>query len=939
MTGPGTGPRRQAARADGRPFVVAASRAARLVVLAALLPHSLAAQDPRQIALLKGRIGVEPQPGSLLATPARLTVSGLPLADALSRLAERSRVQIAFSPTLLPEDHQVECDCADLNTARALDQLLEDTDLGYVELGSQVVVVPRADPEIPHWDGKTRDLVHATATLAGVVRDSVDLEPVALARVTVTPAGGETVVASGVSDRYGAFVVPGVPAAGPVRVEVGTLGYAWTHTYDALPTAPIRALLSPAPIGLDSIDVIGSDRTGDPMSFSRDAFVIDTALLRSLPTMLDTDALRATAVSPSASAPSDYTSVPFIRGGASDGTPVLLDGMRLFNAFHLGGFVSAINAEVVKRLTVLAGSGGDGLAIGSLSGAIDIATRDGSRDRRRMAGSVGLASSRFSVEGPIGESVSYLVGGRRTHPGIFIGMVALGLKKMGVVEEQHPHSLDDLHAYSFQNLYAKVTTDLGGVRRLSVSGYLNSESVSKFYDFRNLKNSLTLGSVAFSAHYRDRLGAGGIIDANLGHSRFTSDLLSQWQGDPPAPDTMPFGNGSMSETRADLRVAWHVGGATIRVGTQATRFHGHHVSILDKAKLGWGVLRGIADVLPQLALRDDRWRLVAYSSVEVPLRSGFSTRGGLRVDRFQGLATTLSPFAELSYTGSWWNARISGSRSYQALASLRNEETLLASLLAYDLLLPVGEAPVPRNTEFSIGWEGTRGKLRVRLDAYTRNLDHLRLPDPGANPGTGTVLVDPSLWELATGTARGIEATWSWTRDRRLSVLGSYRWARVSRTVGPRTYTPRFHRDHEFELGSSYTRGASSWSARVSLGSGQPQTPWLVIVRADVRPDLDSTRTVVRAVLLGGEYNSAKLPYYARIDVGWRRESEVSWFGGGSVVPYVTVANLLNRRNVVGWRPARPPTTCAFHCTNVFEDKAYRRQLPMIPFVGVEFRF
>lgn len=62
-------------------------------------------------------------------------------------------------------------------------------------------------------------------------------------------------------------------------------------------------------------------------------------------------------------------SVPFVRGGTSDGTPVLLDGVRLFNAFHLGGLISAINPEPVERATLLAGSGGEGLAIGSLSGA------------------------------------------------------------------------------------------------------------------------------------------------------------------------------------------------------------------------------------------------------------------------------------------------------------------------------------------------------------------------------------------------------------------------------------------------------------------------------------------------------------------------------------------------------------------------------------------
>lgn len=42
------------------------------------------------------------------------------------------------------------------------------------------------------------------ATLSGVVRDSVDLEPVAYARVTVAATAGEAAAAAGVSDRYGA---------------------------------------------------------------------------------------------------------------------------------------------------------------------------------------------------------------------------------------------------------------------------------------------------------------------------------------------------------------------------------------------------------------------------------------------------------------------------------------------------------------------------------------------------------------------------------------------------------------------------------------------------------------------------------------------------------------------------------------------------------------
>jgi len=624
-------------------------------------------------------------------------------------------------------------------------------------------------------------------------------------------------------------------------------------------------------------------------------------------------------------------SVPFVRGGTSDGTPVLLDGVRLFNAFHLGGLFSAVNAEVVERATLLAGSGGDGFAIGSLSGAIDIATRDGSRERMRTSGALGAASSRLSVEGPAGESVSYLVDGRRT----WIDGLTLALDGMGVIEGHVP--------YFFQDLHAKVTADLGGVRRLSVSGYANSESLDDVDAREEVTRQLEMkwGNTAFSAHYRDRLGANGIVDATLGHSRFVGDQIrvedypratddGGMVYDPP-PDTGMFGHGSMGESRADLKVTVHATGATIVAGARATRFEADHDYRFSEDcydGCSWNLM-DLTDFFHPLVLREARWRLAAYSSVDVPLRRGFSARGALRLDRFPGLATVLSPFAELGYAASWWDARISAARSHQALASLRNEESLFASFLAYDLLAPVSEPPIPSNTEFSAGWEGSRGRLRVRLDAYARVLDNLRLPELGDDPIEVAVLGNPAQWKPAGGTARGIEASWSWLPERGFSALGTYRWAGVSRTVSSRTYTPRFHREHELELGASYVRGTSSWSARFSWRSGQPVTPLLAFVTFAVPPPWSHEFGSLSRVFKGG-YNSERLSRYARMDVGWRRESEVSWFGGGMVTLYASVANLLNRPNVVGWKPETVHGGIA---------KVSERQFPIIPSFGAEFRF
>ncbi|MCY3546111.1 MAG: TonB-dependent receptor [Gemmatimonadetes bacterium] len=757
------------------------------------------------------------------------------------------------------------------------------------------------------------------ATLAGVVRDSIDLEPVAFAQVSVVAGDA---AGAGSSDRFGAFVMPNIPSGQSFRLEVTAFGYEpWVRSYDRLPVEPVRVLLHPSPIALEGIEVLTQGRAGDPISLSRDAFVVDSALMRTLPTILETDVLRATAVSPSASAPSDYAAIPYVRGGTSEGTPVLLDGVRLFNAFHLGGFLSAVNAEVVERATLLPGYGADVLEVGSLSGAIDIATRDGARDGRHMAGSVGLASSRLSLEGPVGEGLSYLVDGRRTYIDGFTRLLEEG----GFIEQHVP--------YFFQDLHAKVTKDWGGLRRLSVSAYANSEALGHFDSQRTRTLDLQWGNAAFSIHYRDKVGAKGLLDATVGRSRFSSNLLGLGGGQASylngvlleyeAPiDTLLSGIGSMSEDRADLRLTWHAGRATVVAGAQATRFSAAHRYDLDdefEADDGY--------FFSPLDLRQRRWRFAGHSSVDMELGGRLSSRAGLRVDRFAGLATTVSPFAELSYTGSWWDARLSASQSRQTLASVRNEEALGASFLAYDLLVPVSSGPVPRNTQFSVGWEGAGRGLRIRVDAYARTLANLRLPALGEMPVTAAALGDPSLWEVASGTARGIEASWSWQGGRGLAALGSYRWARVSRTVGDRTYTPRFHREHEFEFATSYTRGTSSWSARFSLRSGQPTTPLEAIVPVERHPF-----GTVQFVPLGGRYNSGTLPHYARVDVGWRRPKQVSWFGGGSVVPYLSVANLFSLPNVVGLQVKSEGADGAV-------KRVYLPQLPMIPFVGVEFRF
>ena len=765
-------------------------------------------------------------------------------------------------------------------------------------------------------------LVLQQSSFIGVVRDSTNSEPVAFARVTVTDE--ETGVRETVADRFGAFVLAGLEP-GEAAVEVRALGYKlWRGEYRELPTAAVRVLLQRSPVPLDSIVVGAEIRAGNPLSASRGAFLIDSALVRVQPVILETDVLRSTLISPSASAPSDWVSVPYVRGGASYGTPVLLDGVRLFNPFHVGGFLSAFNAEAISRVTLLTGSSGDAQSIGSLSGAIDIATRDGDRERRRIGGSLGIASTRLSVEGPIGRSVSYLVDARRT----YIDLVTKGLEGMGVMERGWPYSFGDVHA--------KITADLGGVGRLSFTGYLNDEALEtqpsiNSQGFITESSTVGWGNGAIAAHYRGRIGAGTLFDVTVGHSGFSGDYV--FHGPPhalglPREDTVAIALGRMSESQLDVRVAHFVGLITMNTGVQARRFHTDHIGY------GTGTDGGHPDGLfGPFRVNRKQTRLAGYANARLALSSRWFARVGARADHFPGLETTLAPFLELAHEDTSWNAWVTTSRSYQALSSLRNDESLFSSLLAFDLLVPVATGPIPQNTELTIGWAGRQGTLQVRLEAYTRSLKDLRVLPLGFNPAQEPILGDDSRRVVGRGAASGIETSVSWAGWRGVGVVGSYRWATASRTVAEATFTPRVHRDHEGEVSASWTRGTSTWSLRFSARSGQPWTPVLAVFPfVDYRsPDSDASIITDDVTHLAGPYNSERLPPHVRIDVGWRSSKSVGWFGGGTLRPFVSVANLFSLPNVVGALPDRE-----FGRTSEF---VFAPQLPMLPFAGLEFRF
>lgn len=151
----------------------------------------------------------------------------------------------------------------------------------------------------------------------------------------------------------------------------------------------------------------------------------------------------------------------YVRGGASDQNLVLLDEAIVYNASHLLGFFSAFNSDALKDVTVFKGTQPAQYG-GRLSSALDIRMKDGNKQQIEASGSLGLISSKLSVEGPLKENKgSFFISGRRTYADLFL-------------------QLDNRYKGSqlyFYDINTKLNYNIGKKDALYLSGYFGSDKL------------------------------------------------------------------------------------------------------------------------------------------------------------------------------------------------------------------------------------------------------------------------------------------------------------------------------------------------------------------------------------------------------------------------------------------------------------------------------
>lgn len=137
--------------------------------------------------------------------------------------------------------------------------------------------------------------------------------------------------------------------------------------------------------------------------------------MRKLPSVMgEVDILKGILTMPGVNTAGE-ASVGFnVRGGAADQNLILFDQNTLFNPSHLFGFFSSVNSDMVQGVELYKAGIPASLG-GRLSSVLQVTPKLGRTDKIGGSGGIGPLTSRLSLDGPIGEKTTFIVGGRMTY--------------------------------------------------------------------------------------------------------------------------------------------------------------------------------------------------------------------------------------------------------------------------------------------------------------------------------------------------------------------------------------------------------------------------------------------------------------------------------------------------------------------------------------------
>lgn len=701
------------------------------------------------------------------------------------------------------EGKRVSAVCADCALDEALERVLAGTGLTWIRTGNQVILMKRTIAPQP-----------VVATISGSVTDSITGQHIAGATVVLEQ---ETTATTGTVRRwcptndFGFYAVRRVPP-GAYIVEVRALGY-----------SPVRQLLS----------VAGADPIRMDVAMRPEEIRLQEVTIEGHRTALSTS--------------DGYARGIYISSAPTDQTQYVLDGARIYNPSHFGGVLSTFNEDILTDVDVTMGGLPPSYG-GRIGGILDLAMRDGSRQRLSGSAGTGSLGSSLALEGPIGQKTAFLFSWRRGYPDPAVPFLS---------DYGTPSPLGSTE------VLARVSHRLSGSQQVSISGYAGTDAYDARFEEPGLQLSNNFGwnNRALSVRWSGIALPSLFLSAGAAYTGYGFSLEHIVSGDQAGSGA---GRAVSDFDIDDFSIRAHADhyyddSHTVRGGVE-----------LVHRRIDGDISRSSTQIAPISFQDASTWELSVYVQDQWAIAPGVSAGLGARATSYtgnQGSASAIDPrFSLLISLGD-------DARLFAAFTSVTQFVHTYRNSGVFLLYPPTFQYPSTETTRPTSSMKATLGvQTNVASDAYAlgaeafyRVMDNVHgflAPSISAPP--------PSLTDaihFGSGLAYGLE----------LSIIrrvGNFRWA-LGYTLawaeetyadinGGNPIPSQFDRRHELQ-GTLSWEPAEGWNVGALFVLASDETRSL----ESLAPSEDASLGATGALAVRGivDVNGSRMPGFQRLEV------------------------------------------------------------------------
>ena len=793
-----------------------------------------------------------------------------------------------------------------------------------------------------------------TASINGFVRDDASGEPISYANVFLS---NSSIGAATNSDGY--FVLSGIPL-GLYEVNATMIGYAvFKEKVDLLNGESVRLEIRLMEEAIKGTEVlVTAERQKFERSMESSQIALDLREINSAPAFVEPDVFRTLQMLPGVQTTSDFSSALYVRGSTPDQNLIMLDGIAIYNPYHLGGIFSTFNTDAIKEADFHAG--GFPARYGGRMGAIlNVINREGNTEKITGSANLSLISSKALIEGPIpkwkGIKGSWMISGRRT----YIDKVVNALNLPSGSKNADGSDVPLQFPYYFYDYQIKTNIDFNQDHRLTFTRFYGDDVLD--FSFEDPSETVSNENVTIQQEsqfgldwpwgnqtngltWRWIVSPKMIAKTFLSNSRYRFDFDLSFQ----SRDTYTYIDSTViNYTNFNWNIYDIIKDQTLESEVQYKYSNDHEITSgfqIKKIKFDLGIQYDLGTqdtsfTWNPLSLKNntqeisfflqDRWEVSKRLKIRSGLRlTDYNLHKKIYADPRIGMKYHISD--DIALKANW-------GLYHQFLTTANNQDE---NLRLVELWLGIPKEKPASVSEHVIGGIEYMSPQNIfyRIELYQKTFENLlTLKQDNANEyeGTSQDSTINEFWDTR-GNSNGIELLVKKSSGKFNGWIG-YTFSETKYYTEPSGWhNPNFDRTHTINIVGNYDLTSDlELSAALTQSSGNPYTKILGRVYDWEQSLYNNSYWYPIDSYLVGEKNTERYDDYFRVDIGMTRK-------GGNLFgleydTYWQIMNLTRHINILSYRYRTKTDPLTGNQLGV-----QRQPIPMFPLIftfGVKFEF